>query len=92
MGKFELGKLVVTAGVAKKMSENLSFGTFMTTSLERFRNGDWGDLCAEDKEMSDKAVVDGEMIMGAYKHNGLEIWIITEWDRSATTIMFPYER
>ena len=92
MGKFELGTLVVTTNIANKLNESPAFATFVTTSLKRFQYGDWGDLCTEDKEVSDKAVIDGEMIMGAYKHDGLEIWIITEWDRSATTIMFPYER
>ncbi len=90
--KFKLGRVVVTAGIADLMNANSRFEFFVKNSLGRFIKGDLGDLCDEDKAASDKAVTSGEMIMGAYKHHGVEIWIITEWDRSATTILFPHER
>lgn len=93
MDKFELGQLVVTDGVNAKMKTDQGFDTFVKTSLGRFKRCDWGTLCDEDKAECDKAVKNGDqMIMGAYTRDGEEIWIITEWDRSATTILFPHER
>ena len=93
MAKFELGRLVMTESVAARMIVDTNFDAFVKTSLSRYVQGDWGTLCEDDKDMSDKSVEEGDhMIMGTYAMNGTEIWIITEWDRSATTILFPHER
>lgn len=91
--KFELGQLIVTESVDARMRADHAFDAFVKTSLGQFKNCDWGTLCDEDKEMCNESVKRGDrMIMGSYKRNDEEIWIITEWDRSATTIMFPHER
>lgn len=92
MEKFELGKIVITAGVDAQMKADKGFDTFVKCSLGRFKKGDWGVLCDEDKAEADRAVTDGQMVMGAYKRGDFEIWIMTEWDRSVTTILFPHER
>lgn len=93
MAKFELGQLVVTESVNTRMKADPGFDTFVKVSLGRFKRGDWGSLCNEDKVQCDNAVTNGDqMIMGSYKRNGEEIWIITEWNRSTTTILFPHER
>ena len=56
-------------------------------------NGDWGDLCKEDKALNDSALANGnDRILSSYTNeNDVKIWIITEWDRSVTTILFPEE-
>lgn len=92
MAKFELGQLVVTASVNARMKTDPGFDKFVKVSLGRFKRGDWGVLCDEDKARCDKAIENGEMVMGSYARNGEEIWIITEWNRSTTTILFPHER
>ena len=52
--------------------------------------GDWGDLCAEDKQVNDQAVVGGMRILSAYQAaNGTKFWIITEADRRTTTVLLP---
>jgi hypothetical protein len=57
----------------------------------RHRSGDWGDVCDEDKKLNDEAV-DGEgRILSAYTVDGEKVWVITEWDRSVTTVLFPSE-
>jgi hypothetical protein len=54
--------------------------------------GNWGDLDAHDKEMNDRAIVDGSRIFSAYHlSSGIKIYIITEADRTATTILLPEE-
>ena len=92
MAKFELGQVIVTASIDARMKSDAEFDKFVKVSLGRFKKGDWGVLCDEDKAEANKAATNGQMVMGAYARNGEEIWIITEWDRSATTILFPHER
>lgn len=89
---FELGRVVATASVARKMKEDKHFRTFVYTSLGRYMRKDWGNTCNEDKKLNDTAVKKGSRILAVYKKSPDEfIWIITEWDRSTTTILFPSE-
>lgn len=89
---FDLGRTVMTKGVAILYEESKRFKDFVKQSLEKYVVGDWGDTCEEDKELNDQALKTGDRILAVYKKEGLEtIWIITEWDRSATTILFPHE-
>jgi len=61
-------------------------------SLARHLRGDWGDLCPEDWDANERALQYGGRLFSAYQEEGLpKIWIITEADRSATTILFPEE-
>ena len=89
-----------TAGVDDLMNEDESFEEFVNESLKRYFRQDWGDVSEGDRKMNDEAVRIGERIHAAYifpqKWNSpypyeIKIWIITEWDRSATTILFPEE-
>ena len=67
---------------------------FMIVSLNRHINGDQGNTCDEDKVTNEEALVDGLRLMSVYKrkdHPEDTIWIITEADRSATTILLPSE-
>lgn len=91
--KFELGKEFMTRGVSDQVAQNAYFARFVLESLRRHARGDWGDLCLEDKKNNDLALGKGNLrIFSAYETKGLpKIWIITEADRSATTILFPDE-
>ena len=90
--KFELGKVVATAGVHAMKEENLEFAKFVSDSFLRYMLGDWGDTCEEGARQNDESVENGERILAVYKFDDYTtIWIITEWDRSATTILFPDE-
>ncbi len=95
MSKFELGQTVMTRGVADALSDNADLSEFVAASMERYMACDWGELDDEDKAQNDSAVASGDdRILAAYKNPGpkhWKIWIITEWDRSATTILFPDE-
>ena len=91
----ELGELYMTAGVNDLVAEDEEFAQHIAKSMARYLEQDWGDLTTEDVEMNNLAVASGEdRILAAYKHPqhpDWRIWIITEWDRSATTILFPDE-
>lgn len=95
MSKFELGQTVMTRGVADALAENPDFLGFVMESMARYQACDWGEMDDEDKALNDSAVANGDdRILAAYKNGGpkaWKIWIITEWDRSATTILFPDE-
>lgn len=63
----------------------------MLECIQRHRQGDWGDLCDFDRKANDDALKHGDRILSAYTIVGTKIWIITEWDRSITTVLFPEE-
>ena len=91
---FELGQPTATAGVAEKMNEDQKFYDFVYLSLKRYMTCDWGDMSDSDKAQNDEAVESGlDRIFAAYNRPGKDetIWIITEADRSVTTILFPDE-
>lgn len=93
MAKFEIGQLVSTRGVDNLMQEDSKFREFVVASFNRYKICDWGDTCDEDKKSNDNALKNGERLLAVYKdpRTNKTIWIITEWDRSVTTILFPEE-
>ena len=91
--KFNIGRVVMTQGVDGLLDENDKFRQFVGESFVRHCNGDWGDLCEEDKELNDLALKNGDdRLFSKYNFdNDTSIYIITEWDGSVTTILFPEE-
>lgn len=87
--RFSLGKVVATPGSLEAFENaNESPSIF----LDRHVSGDWGDLCEEDQEANELALKNGDRILSSYHLNDdTKIWIITEHDRSATTILLPEE-
>jgi len=89
---FPLGQLVMTRGVNGLVADDEAFAKFVTKSLSRHVKGDWGELSDEDREENDLSIKEGFRILSAYESGELpKIWIITERDRSVTTILFPDE-
>lgn len=90
--KFKLGQVVITRGVNAKISESIEFSKFFLESIAKYRNCNWGDICHEDKKMNNNAVKNNDdRIVARYNNSHGDIYIITEWDRSATTILFTHE-
>jgi hypothetical protein len=82
---FPLGKLVATPNALNQVNQD-----DINAALQRHVLGDWGDLCEEDKQVNDRAAQEGARILSAYQApNGTKFWIITEGDRSITTILLP---
>lgn len=87
--KFNLGDVFITPGARDALSNstNLPFGYLL-----RHQMGDFGDLDDEDKATNEEALKLGNRIFSAYHlEDGTKIWIITEADRSSTTILLPEE-
>lgn len=90
--KFSPGNIVVTSAVNDLIANDEEFALHAFLSLNRHIAGDWGDLCEEDRAENERALLVGERLFSAYKNEGTApIWIITERDRSVTTILFPDE-
>jgi len=92
VAQFSMGRIVLTRGVYDWTVVKGDFAHFVTSSLKRHTRGDWGNLSPEDKQRNEAALKDGLRLLSAYEHWSLpKIWIITEADRSATTVLFPEE-
>lgn len=89
--EFELGKLLMTSGIANAMDDN-NFTLEVNKAFSRYRNRDWGELDTEDSQMNDMALInEDDRILARYKTSQGDIYIITECDRSVTTILFTEE-
>jgi hypothetical protein len=93
--KFSLGQTLATPGALDALHESNQTPQFY---LARHVRGDWGeDLCEEDRQLNDQALVDGSRLLSAYRTlKGVKIWIITEakdddGHRAATTCLLPEE-
>ena len=87
--KFQMGSLTAAPGALEALQEA---GQSPLEFLRRHAAGDWGDVSAEDKALNDQAILDGDRLLSAYRTTkGTKLWIITEADRSVTTILLPDE-
>ena len=87
---FKLGQTLATPGASEAMETT---GDNPAHYLSRHVTGDWGEVCEEDKAANDADLANGRRLLSAYTLSDGEtkIWTITEWDRSATTILLPSE-
>ena len=88
---FELGPIVMTKSIAGKVSNNTKFHMEVIDALLRYAVKDWGIISKNDKQANDWGLENGDRILAAYETCEGDIWIITEWDRSVTTVLFPSE-
>jgi hypothetical protein len=87
--RFSLGRTVATPGALEAFT---SAGETPFPYLARHAAGDWGELDQDDKAENELAVKDGLRILSAYRlPDDTRIWVITEADRSVTTILLPEE-
>lgn len=80
-----LGQVVITANAAQQLPQ-----TEVTEAIRRHAIGDWGDVDGEDRRANDRAIQEGDRLLSVYHTTGgIKFWIITEWDRSVTTVLLP---
>jgi hypothetical protein len=85
----ELGRCVCTPGAKEAMHEAAQQPHVF---LDRHRGGDWGEVCRDDWEENDLCLREGFRLHSAYRTaHGIRLWVITEADRSVTTILLPEE-
>lgn len=92
---FSLGNVVATPPALRLIEQH---GSSIPQLLNRHQTGDWQELCAEDRNANLQAVVNGDRILSVFNiasssqtDKPVKIWIITEWDRSVTTILRPQD-
>jgi hypothetical protein len=82
---FRLGHIVATPNALRSVANE-----DILEAIQRHQAGDWGSLDSEDRNSNDRALASGGRIFSAYNAgNGTRFWIITEADRSVTTVLLP---
>jgi hypothetical protein len=90
--RFSLGQILVTPEALHALEES---GQGPMEFVRRHAQCDWGEVCDEDKQANDQALIDGSRLLSAYRTTkGTRIWIITEASddeghRAATTLLLP---
>lgn len=85
--KFPLGQVVATPGALRALEDS---GESAFDLLYRHASGDWGELDEHDRRENELSLREGFRLLSAYRlKTGERIWIITEADRSATTLLLP---
>lgn len=97
---FRTGPTMLTSGVNSYIALITNFHLFIRQCLIKHKSCDWGDCCESDWKDNDASIEIGERIFSVYNlpedfnkiiNRDTKIWIITERDRSATTVLFPSE-
>lgn len=88
-GKFELGQLMITRGAADALH---TAQQIPPEFLLRHKHGNWGELPEEDIRENEWSLENGSRLFSAYQTRTDEkLWVITEWNRSVTTLLLPDE-
>jgi hypothetical protein len=84
-GKFPLGQTVITPNAMRRIAP-----PDVLAALKRHAAGDWGEVCPEDRQENELSLREGFRLLSVYHSAaGEKFWIITEADRSATTVLMP---
>ncbi len=87
-----LGQIAFTPGVLNLIqAEGLDVDETLSEMLTRHSMGDWGEVGPEDWTENDRAADNGDRVLSTYTFATRKFWIITEWDRSVTTVLLPEE-
>ena len=85
IAKFRLGRIVATPNALAKLTQE-----DILLALQRHQAGDWGDVDEADREANERALLEGTRLLSVYSSAaGVKFWIITERDRSVTTVLLP---
>jgi hypothetical protein len=83
--KFRLGKIVSTPNALAHLSQD-----DILLGIQRHQAGDWGDIPAGNCEANERALIEGTRLWSVYRAaNGTRFWLITEADRSHSTVLLP---
>jgi hypothetical protein len=86
---FHLGDVVATPQSICLLSQS---GMSLLDLLQRHATGDWGDLCTDDINANNDALQYGDRLLSSYViSDSCKVWVITEYDRSVTTVLLPSE-
>ena len=85
IAKFRLGKIVSTPNALSQLTQD-----DILFAIQRHQAGDWGDVDEHDRAANERALVEGARLWSVYHtESGVKFWLITEADRSATSVLMP---
>jgi hypothetical protein len=85
IAKFRLGHIVATPNAFTRLAQDE-----VLAAIQRHQSGDWGDVPEEDRQENELSLQQGFRLVSAYcSAQGVKFWIITEADRSSTTVLLP---
>ena len=85
IAKFRLGKIVSTPNALSQLTQE-----DILTGIRRHQAGDWGDVVENSRLANERALIERTRLFSVYHAaNGIKFWLITEADRSATTVLLP---
>ena len=85
IAKFRLGHIVATPNALTRLAQD-----DILAAIQRHQPGDWGDVPEEDRQENELSLQQGLRLLSAYSSaQGVKFWIITEADRSVTTVLLP---
>jgi hypothetical protein len=82
--KFPLGQVVITPNAQGTLDP-----ADVQQGLSRHARGDWGEVCPDDREQNELSLNEGYRLLSVYRSGDKRFWIITEADRSVTTVLMP---
>ena len=82
--KFPLGQVVMTSNAAAQLAAD-----DIQNALARHAAGDWGEVCEADRQENELSLKEGFRLLSVYRSGDTKFWIITEADRSVTTVLMP---
>jgi len=82
--RFSLGNIFITANARSILTD-----AEVSDGLARHATGDWGNVCYDDALANEGALIEGFRLLSAYGQGDRRFWVITEHDRSVTTVLMP---
>jgi len=85
--RFRLGRIVATTFARERLTD-----ADILSGIQRHHSGDWGDVNENDRNENERSLIEGRRLLSAYHaSSGVKFWIITETDRSFSTVLLPEE-
>ena len=85
IARFRLGKIVVTPNALQQLTPD-----DILAAIQRHQTGDWGELSSADSQENERSLRQGLRLSSLYRaRNGKKFWLITEANRSATSVLLP---
>ena len=82
--KFPLGQIAITANAQAQLDP-----ADVQQGISRHAKGDWGEACPEDRQLNELSLKNGDRLLSVYRSGDKRFWIISEADRSVTTVLMP---
>jgi hypothetical protein len=85
LARFRVGRIVATPNALQRLCNE-----DILRAIQRHQSCDWGDVEEHDRQANDRALIESTRLLSVYhSQSGVKFWVITEWNRSVTTVLLP---